>query len=134
MPVVDGLEQVLDSAAPAEIELQPGKPVPGLGSGTGKARQRPRQRALAVLDADLRDGAEGELLHPLAGHGDGGDPGQDLGAKQPRQRVVRHDEREGAIGRVEQSPGDGNALLLVGVEQCRRARPDTTSASFHARL
>src|SRR4029079_7781528 len=61
VPVVECVEQVLGSSTSPAIEPEPGKPVPCLGRRAGKARERRRQRAIAILDADLRDGAEREL-------------------------------------------------------------------------
>jgi hypothetical protein len=53
----------------------------------------------------------------LEAHGDGGDPGHELRPEHSAEPAVRHNDLERAIGGLEQLLRNGNALLLVGVEQ-----------------
>ena len=75
------------------------------------------------MDACLRYDPKRDPLNPPAPHPEGDDAGDDRGAPQPREPVLRDHQPEGAIGRGEQPSSDGSPLLLIRIEKCGISAP-----------
>ena len=112
-----------------------GKRSPARGAAVRQARQRFRQRAVGVADAGLGDGAKREPLYAARSPSQRPRswPGPACGTVPPancRRRSAKTPDRSCSAAAAR----PGCARPRRSRADAASARPDTTSASFHARL
>ncbi len=99
--VVEFPEQILDRSIGPELEQQPGKAIARARCAAGQASDRLRQRAVAIMYANLGDDPERDFLYSADAQRNGSDPGENLGAKQAGKPVVRDDQPERPVSRLQ---------------------------------